>query len=224
MAWEHTLQDSWIDTSRLLDGNILVVTKKYFSTDFPCPMPVIDTVRIACTSIYHPSIVVPSDTLYTVLKMNPMSGEVTQQLSFTGSSSQSVVYVSPDNMYITYSHQEDQTLVMTDFFRENSGLLPSEYQQRLLQLQSYDLSNQAKLVEYEHIINEYKLSLDADARLQFEQDMNNRLQEYAQARIRDVEKTVIAKININTMQISKNGEVPGTPLNQFSLNIMVICV
>lgn len=217
--WEHTLEDTWTDTSRLLNGNVYVVTKKYISPDIPCPMPLImNDVRIACTSIYHPSVVTSTDTVYTILKINPSTGDITNQVSFTGSSNQSVVYVSTNNIYITYSYFDDPTSVMTNFFRQNNNLLPNEYQQRLTQLQNYDISQQAKLVEYEQIIAEYKATLSQDGRLAFEQNMHNLLQNYAQDNIRNVEKTGIVKVNPENLEITNNGTVPGTPLNQFSLD------
>lgn len=218
-SWEYTFDESFLETARFLNGELILITRNYLSVDTPCPMPLMSNgIRIACTEIYHPTIPVPSDSLYTVVKLDPQFGDVRGKVSFVGSSGSSVVYVSPQSVYVSYSFTEDPVRLFTQFFSSEGGLLPSEYQQRLAQLGTYDISDQAKLVEYEQILAEYKATLSQDDRLKFEQEMNDRLKNFAQSRVREVEKTGIVKINTNNLEIAANGVVAGSPLNQFSMD------
>lgn len=218
-TWEYTLEESYLETARLLNGELVIVTRNYLNSDTPCPMPLMSNgVRIACTDIYYPTISVPTDSLYTVVKLSPQFGDVRGKVSFVGSTGTSTVYVSPRSVYISYSFTEDPVKLFTEFFQSQGSFLPQEYQQRLVQLQTYDISDQAKMIEYEHILAEYRATLSQDDRLKFEQEMNNRLKDFAQGRVRDVEKTGIVKINTENLDIVANGQVPGSPLNQFSMD------
>ena len=61
-------------------------------------------------------------------------------------------------------------------------------------------------------------SLDDDAMLKFENDMQNKAENYYEKNKRSLLSTGIAKININDLKISASGSVPGYLLNQFSMD------
>lgn len=217
--WEHQLNDSYIESSRLVNGKLVLVTRNYLSPDSPCVLPLtFGGVSILCTDIYYPSLTAPTDSLYTVVKLDPSLGEIENKISFTGSQGTSVVYVSNVSVYVSYSFLSDPVSQYSEFFALEGNLLPSQYQERLLKLKGYEISDQAKMVEYEKILSDYRLSISPDDRLKFDQEMSNRLKGFAQSKIREVEKTGIVKIDIQSLTLSASGIVAGSPLNQFSID------
>jgi uncharacterized secreted protein with C-terminal beta-propeller domain len=64
----------------------------------------------------------------------------------------------------------------------------------------------------------YYNSLSNDERLRIENEMENRMSDYFKKHKRELEKTGIIKIGLEKFEISANGNIPGRPLNQFSLD------
>jgi uncharacterized secreted protein with C-terminal beta-propeller domain len=54
--------------------------------------------------------------------------------------------------------------------------------------------------------------------MRIQNEVQNRLADHYKEKIREVEKTGIVKIDLSSFELSASGEVPGFPLNQFSLD------
>ncbi|MDY6779629.1 MAG: hypothetical protein SV760_03595, partial [Halobacteria archaeon] len=84
-------------------------------------------------------------------------------MSFVGSSRNSVVYMSKDSIYATYTRKKSQSSVILDFFTgEGSDLLSQRFVQRFERLKSYNLSDEAKMTEIRSIILDWRRSLGED--------------------------------------------------------------
>jgi uncharacterized secreted protein with C-terminal beta-propeller domain len=59
---------------------------------------------------------------------------------------------------------------------------------------------------------------DQDEQLRFQNEMRNRMADYAKAHLRELESTGIAKLVLPDLSVVANGSVPGSLLNQFSLD------
>ena len=222
--WDIELEStSNIDDVRLLDKTLYVVTKTYIDTEDPCPIEPLargkSEVNIKCTQIYHPSVPVSFDVTYTIMKIHPKKGSVDDQISFVGSSSSSVIYMSENSIYVTYSYTSNFVTFLYNFFKDRgSDLIPATYMNRIEKLMSYDISDSAKMVEFETIMNEFQSSLDEDRKLEVETELSKRMTEYAKQRKRELETTGIVKVSTSHLEIQSHGHVPGVPLNQFSLD------
>ena len=73
-------------------------------------------------------------------------------------------------------------------------------------------------MEMQTLWNKYLSSLDNDERLKTENDLANRSSDYLKEHNRELEKTGIVKIRLDNFTITASGNVPGSPLNQFSLD------
>ncbi|KKQ87140.1 MAG: hypothetical protein UT10_C0010G0015 [Candidatus Woesebacteria bacterium GW2011_GWB1_38_8b] len=212
---------SQIVTSRLKDGKIYLVTRNYVNDFTPCAIPVFagDRLTIACTDIYHPGINVSVDSVITAMVVDPQSGKIDKKISFVGSSGQSIVYMSQDNLYVTYAISEDATAFMYNFLvTKASDLFPQSVLEKLKKLNSYDISNSSKSQELQMILSQYQASLGKDERLRVENELQNRLKDYAKEHSRDLEKTGIVKVGLDKFEVTGTGSVSGNPLNQFSLD------
>jgi uncharacterized secreted protein with C-terminal beta-propeller domain len=211
-----------IVSSRLYNENIYIVTRASINRSRPCPIPLVggtQSISISCDDIYHPYATVPTDVTFNVLLLNPENGEIEEKTSFLGSSGTSVVYMSKNAIYVTYSFYSSTIDFMHNFFSEKAfDLIDSTTFEKLDKLRTYDISERSKLIEFEIILQEYMNQLNSDDRLKLENEISNRLEEYVTLKGRDLESSGIVKLELNNLEIKATGSVPGRPLNQFSLD------
>lgn len=209
--------------ARLYQGKIYLITKTNIDDYSPCPIKPLsfkgDGIEIACTEIYHPVTPVPADATYNIMVLEPQNGVVEKKMAFVGSYNNSVVYMSPNYLYVTFTYPGDMVELMYSFLTEDGkDLFPQTVVDDMRKLKNYDISQQPKIMELGVIIDNYLNTLSEDEQLRVETDMQNKLKTYLDRRKRDIEKTAITKINIQDLSIEKTGEIPGKPLNQFSLD------
>ncbi|MEM5812971.1 MAG: beta-propeller domain-containing protein [Candidatus Aenigmatarchaeota archaeon] len=219
--WKIKLNSSLV-SARLYGDKIYLVTRKEIDYFHPCPIVPFSInekpIVIDCSNIYHPTSYIPADTTYNIIILNPNTGEIEKSVSFIGTYGNSIVYMSENTIYVTYTQSIDQLEFLLNFFIERcSDILPSNIIQKLKNLENYDISSKAKVVEVESIIYRYLISLSDDERLKIQNEIWKRMQDYEKERMRDLTKTGIVKIDLD-MNIKAFGSVPGKPLNQFSLD------
>jgi uncharacterized secreted protein with C-terminal beta-propeller domain len=189
----------------------------------PCPLKPLTlengTFEIKCQDIYHPTTPVPVDSTFTVLMVDPSTGQINNSIAFVGSSGQSVIYMSRDNLYITYSYNDDLIRFYYNFLNAKArDIVPSWMFTKLQKLMDYDLSGEAKMTEFSMIMSSFQSSLNEDEQLKVSNELTNRLTDYQKEHQRELEKTGIAKVNLSSLKVAVVGNVPGHPLNQFSLD------
>lgn len=220
-SWNVEMNSSLMG-ARLYQDKIYLVTRKYIDRYNPCPIVPITRngvpVTIGCARIFHPVTPVQTDVTYNAIVLDPSDGEVEKSVSFVGSSWSSVVYMSTNAIYVTYVYQGDILEILSDFLREDaSDLIPGYVIARLDAVRGYNISMQAKMMELSVILQEYMNSLNRDEQLRIQNELSNRMMNYTAEHKRDFVKTGIAKIGLD-MEMLGSGSVPGTTLNQFSLD------
>jgi uncharacterized secreted protein with C-terminal beta-propeller domain len=222
--WEVKLENNnYLVGARLYQNKIYLVAKTQIDSYHPCPIKPLSIegvpLEIKCIDIYHPTVPVPVDVTYTTMILEPDSGKIEKTVSFVGSSDQSVIYMSKGAIYVTYSYYESIIKFFTNFLKEKGeDLVPSWLIEKLEKLESYEISDQAKYTEFQILMERYYNSLSNDERLRIENEMENRMTDYFKEHKRELEKTGIIKIGLEKFEISATGNIPGRPLNQFSLD------
>lgn len=222
--WKLELEDNnYLVEARLYKGDVYLVTRSRINSHHPCPIKpfAIDgnDIEVRCADIYYPNVPVEVDSTFIVLKLDAESGEVKDTTSFIGSSNSSVTYMSENAIYITYFYNKSSIEFFYGFLSEKcSDLVPQSLVTSLKKLNSYDISNQAKMIEMQVLLEKFYLGLDSDEMLKIENEFSNRMDDYHQEHIRELEKTGIVKIDLDNFKIDANTEVPGYPLNQFALD------
>lgn len=219
--WKIKLNSSLV-SARLYGDKIYLVTRKEIDYYHPCPVVPLSInekpLLISCSNIYHPTSYIPADTTYNIIILNPDAGEIEKSVSFIGTYGESIVYMSENAIYVTYTQQTDEFTLYLNFLKEKcSDILPSYIINQIEKIDSYDISKEAKAVELEIIISKYLNSLEKDERRKFENELSNRMYDYEKEHMREITKTGIVKIDLD-MNIKAFGSVPGKPLNQFSLD------
>jgi uncharacterized secreted protein with C-terminal beta-propeller domain len=106
-----------------------------------------------------------------------------------------------------------------DFYKTKAAdLMPSSLLEKLANLKNLDISQPAKQTELSILISQFYTGLSDDNRLKTQTELSNRLSSYVKEHNRDLEMTAIAKIDLNDFKIVATGQIPGTVLNQFSLD------
>lgn len=208
-------------TARFYQGKIYLFLRTYLNKKDPCPVVILNRFQnplsLACFDFYIPVNPIVNDYSYSVFILDPKTGNVDKKVSFIGSLDNSVIYVSPKNIYLTYSYYENLNSYILDFFSNQlTDILPIDIVNKIIKLKDYDISDEAKIFEIKLIFNKYLNSLSDGEKVSLK--INSRLQDYLVKNLKNLEKTAIVKIDINNLEIKKIGYVPGILLNQFSLD------
>ncbi|USN53356.1 MAG: beta-propeller domain-containing protein [Candidatus Nomurabacteria bacterium] len=223
-TWEMSYGDATsLVTARLREDTLYLVTSTSLNTTQPCPITPLriaeGDVSIACTDIFHPVNPTPIDVVYTVFAIDPSSGEIKQELTLSGLSGQSVVYVSPETLYLTYTYTSDWVNSFLDILiTDTADILPSELIAKLQRLRTYDLSAEARLTELATLLGEYDASISNEEKENFQEQLTTAVEQGVKERLRQWERTGIIAVDLDRLQVAATGEVPGHPLNQFSLD------
>lgn len=214
--------NNWPVAQRLMDGSIYVVLSGRIDRGRPCPyVPATSSaqeVSVACGDIWHPVMPVPSDVTYTALKIDMETGQSESQASFVGSRSSSVVYMSPENIYVTHQYPVQAFDFIAGFLNQNDDLVPEYVLDRLNKIAGYDISEQSKMNELRESLGRWMQSLSEDDALQLSNDMENRIDDYYEEHRREIQSTGIVRVSTDDFAVEASGTVPGEPLNQFSLD------
>jgi inhibitor of cysteine peptidase len=219
-AWKVEINGSVVG-ARLYNGKIYLVTRNNIDYYRPCPIVPLSTdgvpVTISCARIFHPVNPFEVDVTYNAIVMDPHSGKAEKAVSFVGSSSSSILYMSTNAIYVSYQYQGDIPGIYSNFFGENPDLFPNHIIEDINRIRGYDISTMSKMTELGIILQRYWSSLSSDERLRIENEMSNRMVKYTARHKREFVRTGIAKIGLD-LNIEASGSVPGTLLNQFSLD------
>ena len=215
--------NNYVVGARLYQEKVYLIVANSIDTYHPCPIKPLSVegaaLEIKCADIYHPIVAVPVDTTYSAMIVNPDSGKVENTISFVGTSGLSVLYMSENAIYITYSYYESVIKFYTNFLKEKCGdIIPAWLIGKLEKLNGYDISDTSKMTEFGILLDQFMASLSDDEKLKIENELKNRMDNYYKDHIRELEKTGLVKIGLNEFKVLATGNVPGQPLNQFSLD------
>lgn len=224
--WEAKFDNSAkLVTARLFNGKIYIVTQSSIDIANPCPVIPLSLgqskIEVKCTEIYHPEKIIPVDSLITAMVLEPSSGKIENKITFTGifKNDKTVVYMSKNNLYIAYSYPEKMFEILRRFINERGlSWLPISIIQKINKIASYPISDSSKINEVGIILETYYNSLDNVEKDKISKNSEKEFMEFLKIHIREFEKTEIVKISLENFQIKSAGEVPGYPLNQFSLD------
>lgn len=223
-TWTLDLQnESSYTQARLYNGKVYIITQTRVNKNMPCPYQPLSlnqkSFTIPCNNIYHPDAVVPTDTIYTAMVINPFNGRVEKTLSFIGSSEESVVYMSENSLFIAYPFKKDMFSLLYPFYmQEGKKYLPKDIIDQIQMLSTYSISSEAKLSELGFILESYYNLLPSSEQSLTRDDITQNREDYLNRHQKDSQSTRIVKIKLDGFQIAASSEIAGNLLNQFSLD------
>ncbi len=212
--WEIDLNGT-IRAAREVNGTIYLITSDYRVV---CPYYPVKGIIIPCAHYYHPTVPIPSDVTYTILKISGKTGNVEKAVALTGSH-QTAVYVSKNAIYFAYRIQKPVSEVLYDFIIEKGDeVLPKSIVEHLRRVNNYDISKEAKMAEMEAVLEKYYKGLSPEERSNVQNSVEKALNEYLRENAGKIDSTGIAKISLGDLSIIATEKVPGHLLNQWSMD------
>jgi len=219
-TWQRPL-DSALVSARAQNGQLYLVTRERADPSEPCPLePVGPDAPVPCTSIHHPEEGIDADVTYTALSIDPGSGDVGDATSFVGTRENSVVYMSQESLYVTYTTRTARMELATDYLLNESVVVPSHVKDRIRAIRSYDLSPRAERIEISSTVENWLASLPEGEGRSVRRSLSEGMDRYTRQRQRELTETGIVRIAIGDgdLTVQAVGEVPGEPLDQFSMD------
>lgn len=219
-TWTRSINGS-VETARLVDGQLYLVTSSSVSSGTPCPVVPLSGPggRIDCTSIYHPRQQIPVDVTYTAYRLSPSDGAVQDSVSVVGTRDRSAIYMSNNALYVTYTQRTPRDELLGDAILSAQIDAPDWVENRVREVRSYNLSARATQIEIDATIREWIESVPADERERLRSDYQKGLEAYVQKNRRTLTTTGITRIGVGDgLSVEATGQVPGEPLNQFSMD------
>lgn len=228
--------EGYYSDSRMIGEYVYFITStpaQYYDGELPVPKILRDGALLSnapgtpycnCPDIYYFDI---PNSRYNFLNVSAInvanpSEQVANQVYLMAANQN--MYVSADNIYITYTKHLDEQEVMTQVLREIVfGRLSSRDKERIAAIESaenYVLSPREKLAKIAFILERYRESLPDYEQQALQEMIKQRTREKYDDIAKELEKTVIHKIAIkkNSLEYKAMGEVPGSVLNQFSMD------
>jgi uncharacterized secreted protein with C-terminal beta-propeller domain len=209
--------------SRMVDDNVYVIaTQPAYYYDDVIRVPEIDTgAESMVPDVYYFDDAPDSSyTFTTVMSVNVQDdGEVEGKVYLLGTSQN--LYVSRDNIYITYQKRVPPTYVMERTLEAViRPLVPGEVYERMEEIQTSEEPQGEKEDHIGKVLEGYLGLLTHEARKELERDFMERMESLERDMQKETEKTVVHRIEIKDGDIEyrATGEVPGRVLNQFSMD------
>ena len=212
--WERSL-DASIRTARLTDGRVYLVLS---TAPRACPVDPLGGAEVACTDVLHPRDPMPVDATYTVATLDPQEGTVGDRVSFVGTY-RSVVSMSEDALYVTYTERTDQREALLDYLlADGRSAIPDDVAARLGEVRSYDLSPGAEAAEVRATLERWFRTLDAEEQKEARQSVYDGFRTYLDDRKRSLTTTHVVRVSADDLSVEATGAVPGAPLDQFAID------
>lgn len=222
--WEVKFDQNqtYID-SRVVGGKLFIITSKSLYNSSNCATPLLTSgareLKINCDQVYYPVNLYNLDSVLTVTKFDVVSGSVENTFTTLAQSSANTVYMSLDNLYLTYQVQPSYLKLLTQFLNSDAkGLLSDSISSRLTELSNYNISENSKLTEAQNAILSYMNSLSQDDRNILQQNLANKFSDFMKNNKRNLLSTKIIKLANANLNLLSQGQVPGYLLNQYSLD------
>jgi uncharacterized secreted protein with C-terminal beta-propeller domain len=131
------------------------------------------------------------------------------------------LYVSSNNIYIVYT----KTYSIYDFYERivDEAILPvvpQEIKEKIEGIKELNASAYEKMNKIMEVIENYTETLGPEQGASFLKELQNRYDKVIEEIMKELEKTIIHKISISegSIEYKISGEVPGSVLNQFSMD------
>ena len=174
-----------------------------------------------CADVYYFDMLDYYQSFTTILALNSQDDlqEVTSKVFLKGSTQN--MYVSLNNIYITYRKQFSQKQYQDMMYdKVILQVVPSDIAAKINQIRSSDFSSYEKWSQINELLQNYTDSLSAEKLAEFQQKYQEKMQSVQEEISKILEMSVVHKIALDkgNIEYKTQGEFPGTVLNQFSMD------
>ncbi|MBU5689985.1 MAG: beta-propeller domain-containing protein [Candidatus Aenigmatarchaeota archaeon] len=218
---EITLTGSYFQ-SRMIDNYIYVIISDpvYYQPPRPIPLPMIssgdETRTIQPKEIYYFGYPDNSYSYTTILSINLDNLDYNSKTFLIGNTQ--TLYVSKDNIYLTYTKHISEYEVSKRFIKE--VVIPNLPNEVAAKVESKNFDDYNEFYEAVRIIDEYIYSLNEKDESEFITRIQKESDDFYNKISIDNQQTIINKLSIENgnVELVSSGQVPGSVLNQFSMD------
>jgi uncharacterized secreted protein with C-terminal beta-propeller domain len=217
---------SYIDSRMIGDYVYVVMNQPLYIQDDVVTMPKIYTASaesdlFAYTDVYYFDVPDYSYQFTTIVSVNTQNDneEPIVETYMMGYSNN--IFVSLDNIYITYQKQMRNDVMFDQTLDEVIlPLTPADIDTQITIIRNSGASSSEKMTQIGEIFQEYYNGLSSGEKEAFMQQMQDRMVDFQVKIQKELEKTVVHRIEVENGRIDykSQGSVPGTILNQFSMD------
>ncbi len=211
--------------SRMIGNYVYVIANQpVYNYGGPVPLPVISSNGVAketpASDIYYFDFPDSSYVYTNILSLNAQdSGEPTSKTFLTGYAQS--MYVSAGSIYIAYQKRVDISNYYDRLVDEAIiPNVPADLRGRINEVRNLNESRYEKMQEIGKIFEGYLATLNPEQAAAVMKSAEEKAAAVQADIAKETDKTVIHKISIGdgNIEYATNGEVPGQPLNQFSMD------
>ena len=211
--------------SRMIGDYIYFIVKDnvyYYSDVVDVPVIRQGQTKILAPDVYYFDNPEQNYVFHTIASISMKSLKMDAKVFMMGYSDN--LYVSENNIYITYRknlpfrYYEEQR--EERFFKVVVPLLPKDAQDKIKAIKDSNLDSYEKWDKISSILEDTYNRMSENEKLEYNKNVEKAIEEYEIKLAQEREKTVVQKIGINNgdIQYRTRGEVPGSLLNQFSMD------
>ena len=156
----------------------------------------------------------------TIMSLNTQqdSEDIENQIYLMGNTQN--IFVSPHNIYITFMKRLSEIDFMDRYLAVLTPLFPADVALEIDSIMKENTTKYERWSKVQLVINRYSSNLTSAERNTFQQAAYQIIQPVMSDIAKEMEKTIIHRISINSgrIQHEAEGEVPGNVLNQFSMD------
>lgn len=222
---EISLNGSYFDSRMIGDYVYVIVNEPLQFYQDEIILPKIaegDKVKeIKAEEIYYSRIFDYSYSFTNVIALNTQNDEEEINVKTFLLGATQNLYVSSNNIYIVYT----KTYSIYDFYEKIIDeavlpVIPQEIKWKIEKIKELNISQYEKMTKIFEVIENYTETLNPEQAASFMKELQNKYEKVVEEIMKELEKTIIHKISISegNIEYKISGEVPGSVLNQFSLD------
>jgi len=222
---EISLNGTYFD-SRMIGDYVYVIVKEpleFYEDEIILPK-IVDgnkVKEVEAKEIYYSGFFDYSYTFTHVIALNTQNDEEEINVKTFLIGATQNLYVSSNNIYIVYT----KTYSIYDFYERivDEAILPvvpQEIKEKIEGIKRLNASAYEKMSKIMEVIENYTETLGPEQGASFLKELQNRYERIIEEIMKELEKTIIHKISISegSTEYKISGEVPGSVLNQFSMD------
>ncbi|MFZ3077107.1 MAG: beta-propeller domain-containing protein [Candidatus Aenigmatarchaeota archaeon] len=212
--------------SRMIGDYVYVIANQpvYNYGGGSVPLPVLYSNSVAretpASDIYYFGMPDSSFIFTNIVSLNTQTAAEPLSKTFLMGYSQSI-YVSQDNIYLTYQKRVGELKIYDRMVDEIIlPLVPSDVRGKINEVRNSNASSYDKMQQIGKLFEDYLGTLNPEQAAAVMKTGEEKMARMQADIAKEMEKTVIHKISIDggNIEYKANGEVPGQPLNQFSMD------
>lgn len=212
-----------MQTARLNNGVLYLVTSTHINFGRPCPISPFTRDKVAitipCGDIWMPTVPESTNQSYSIFAIDPVTGKENRTTTVLGGSYETTVYMNDTDVYLAHRIQDSRDQVTLRFYKEQLGdILSKNTIDRMRMIDGYDISLYSKLYEMEASVQRELSGYSENVRLKTETKIADRLKKFMEQNQREIDRTQIVRLPLDTLVVGATAQIPGHLLNQFSLD------